>query len=105
MPLSCNELIRTRAFRRALAFSIGIGGPAVAGLYFHQSGGLLVGVVTAIMFGFADDEGPLSRRFTALGRAAAGIALGGAMGHLVGGYKPVFWMAFVIGAFGAAWLN
>jgi uncharacterized membrane protein YccC len=103
--LSFSELVQTRAFRRAVAFSIGIGGPAVAGLYFHQSGGLLVGVVTAVMFGFADDEGPLSQRFTALGRAAAGVALGGAIGHVIGGYGPLFWVVFMLGAFSAAWLN
>ena len=70
-----------------------------------SSGGMLLGVITAIMFSFADEEGPLTRRFTALGRSAAGIALGGIMGHLLGGYGAVFWLLFVAAAFGAAWLN
>lgn len=99
------EFIRSRVCRRAVAFVIGIGVPAAAGLWLQQSGGLLVGVVTAMMFSFADDEGPLSRRFTALSRTAGGIAVGGAVGHLLGGYTPLFWLLFVCGAFGAAWLN
>jgi hypothetical protein len=61
--------------------------------------------ITAIMFSFADEEGPLTRRFTPLGRSAAGIALGGITGHLLGGYDAVFWLLFVTAAFGAAWLN
>jgi hypothetical protein len=99
------DLIQSRAFRRAVAFSIGTGVPAIFGLWLHQPGGLLVGVITAMTFAFADDEGPLSRRFISLGRAAAGVVLGGAIGHLLGGYGPVFWVLFVVSAFGAAWLN
>jgi uncharacterized membrane protein YccC len=103
-PLN-SELVQSRAFRRAVAFVVGIGVPALAALWFRQSGGMLLGVITAIMFSFADEEGPLTKRFTALGRSAAGIALGGAIGHLLGGYDWAFWLLFVAGAFGAAWLN
>jgi hypothetical protein len=99
------ELLQSRAFRRALAFMIGVGVAAGAGVWLRQSGGLLVGVITAMMFSFADDEGSLARRFTALGRTAAGIAIGGAIGHMLGGYGPLFWILFVGGAFAAAWLN
>jgi hypothetical protein len=100
-----SELVQSRAFRRAVAFVIGIGVPALAALWFRQPGGMLLGAITAIMFSFADEEGPLTKRFTALGRSAGGIALGGAIGHLLGGYDWAFWMLFVAGAFGAAWLN
>jgi uncharacterized membrane protein YccC len=79
--------------------------PAVVGLWLRQPGGLLVGVVTAMLFSFADDEGTLARRFTALGRTAAGVTLGGAVGHILGAYDLLFWILFVVGAFGAAWLN
>jgi uncharacterized membrane protein YccC len=103
-PLN-SELVRSRAFRRAVAFVIAIAVPALAALWLKQSAGMLLGVVTAIMFSFADEEGPLTRRFTPLARSAAGIALGGVMGHLLGGYDAVFWLLFVTAAFGAAWLN
>lgn len=100
-----SRLVQSRAFRRAVAFVIGTAAPALAGLWLGQENGLLLGVITAMMFSFADDEGPLARRFTALGRAAAGIALGSAVGYLLGGYHLLFWLLFVAGAFAAAWLN
>jgi hypothetical protein len=103
--LSSTDLIQSRAFRRALLFVIGIGAPALAAIWLRESNGLLLGVITALMFGFADDEGSLARRLTALGRSAAGMAIGGAVGHLLGGYGPLFWLLFVGAAFGAAWLN
>ena len=71
---------------------MGVGLPALMALWLRQPGGMLLGVITAIMFSFADDEGPLARRFTALGRSAGGIALGGAVGHLLGGYGVLFWL-------------
>jgi hypothetical protein len=96
--------VQSRTFRRAVAFVMAIGITALAALWFRNAGGVLLGVITAMMFSFADEQGPLINRFTALGRAAAGIALGGAMGHLFEG-GPVFWVLFVAGAFIAAWLN
>ena len=107
MPVefSISELIRSRAFRRAVSFLIGIGVPAVVCLWLRLSDGLLLAVITALMFSFADDEGPLVNRFIALGRSAAGIALGSAGGYLLGGYTPLFWVLFIAAAFAAAWLN
>ena len=99
------DLIRSRAFRRAVSFIIGIGVPAAVCLWLRLSDGLLLAVITALMFSFADDEGPLINRFIALGRSAAGIALGAAGGYLLGGYTPLFWVFFVAAAFAAAWLN
>ena len=99
------DLIRSRAFRRAVSFVIGIGIPAAVCLWLRLSDGLLLAVITALMFSFADDEGPLVNRFVALGRSAAGIALGSAGGYLLSGYTPLFWVFFVTAAFGAAWLN
>ncbi|MEW6452318.1 MAG: hypothetical protein AB1490_16790, partial [Pseudomonadota bacterium] len=78
------DLIRSRAFRRAMSFVIGIGIPAAVCLWLRLSDGLLLAVITALMFSFADDEGPLLNRFVALGRSAGGIALGAAGGHLLG---------------------
>jgi hypothetical protein len=97
--------VQSRTFRRAVAFVMAFGITALAALWFRNAGGVLLGVITAMMFSFADEQGPLIRRFTALGRAAAGIALGGAVGYLLAGYGPVFWVLFVAGAFIAAWLN
>ena len=107
MPVefSIHELIRSRAFRRAVSFVIGIGIPAAVCLWLRLSDGLLLAVITALMFSFADDEGPLINRFIALGRSAAGIALGAAGGYLLGGYSPLFWLLFIVAAFAAAWLN
>jgi hypothetical protein len=104
-PAALASLIRTRAFRRAVAFFIGIGVPALTGLWLHQSGALLLGVVAALMFSFADEEGPLTRRLLALGQIATGMTVGGAVGWALGHYGPVFWVLFVSGALAAAWLN
>src|SRR3979409_810439 len=90
--------VQSRTFRRAVAFVMAIGITALAALWFRNAGGVLLGVITATMFSFADEQGPLIRRFTTRGRAAAGVALGGAVGHLLAGYGPAFWVLFVAGA-------
>ena len=92
---SIPDLIRSRAFRRAVSFVIGIGVPAAVCLWLRLSDGLLLAVITALMFSFGDDEGPLVNRFIALGRSATGIALGAAGGYLLGGYTPLFWVLSV----------
>jgi hypothetical protein len=93
------------AVRRAILLLLATGLPICAGVWLEQPGGALIGCVCGLLFSFADDEGPLSKRFTILGMAAAAIALGGGAGVLMRGFPWPLWVLFAALTFAAGMAN
>lgn len=95
--------------RRAVIFFLDIGVPLVVGAALGEGRAALLGAVTGLLFSFADANGPLSARFLLLAMAAGGVTVGALLGQvfgqMLGGYSPVFWVAFAAVAFAAGCLS
>ena len=89
------------AARRSEQYLVANGGPLCAGVAGGVPAGALLGAVTGLILSFADDEGPLSRRFAILAMNAAAIGLGGIAGVLLHGFPWPVWVLFVALTFGA----
>jgi len=89
------------AVRRSLLFLVAIGAPLCAGVAGGSPAGGLLGAVTGLLLSFADDEGPLSRRFAILALNAGALGLGGICGALLHGFPWPVWVLFVALTFGA----
>lgn len=88
------------ALRRSLLFLAAIGGPLCIGVWAGSPAGALLGSVTGLLLSFADDEGPLGRRFAILAMNVAALGVGGALGTVLHGFPAPVWILFVLLTFG-----
>jgi hypothetical protein len=72
--------IRAAHVRRGAIFLVNIGVPLLAGAATGQSQAALAAVIVGMLFGFADNDGPLLGRLRLLALDAGSIAVGGALG-------------------------
>jgi hypothetical protein len=91
--------------RRGILFLVAIGAPIGVGAWLHQPAGALLGCVCGLLFSFADDDGPLSRRYFILAMAAAAIALGAVVGFQLRGFPPPLWILFAAMTFATGMAN
>jgi hypothetical protein len=84
------------AVRRSALFLAAIGGPLCIGVATRSPAGALLGSVCGLLLSFADDDGPLVRRFAIFGMTVAGLGLGGIAGLLLRGFPWPVWVLFVL---------
>ena len=81
--------------RRGALFLVNIGVPLLFGAISGQSQAALAAVIVGMLFGFADNDGPLSSRVRLLFLDAGCIAAGGLIGFLSRNNAAVLWPVFV----------
>jgi hypothetical protein len=81
--------------RRGALFLINIGTPLLVGAISGQSLAALAAVIVGMLFGFADNDGPLLSRLRLLVLDAGCIAAGGVLGYLSRSNAAVLWPLFV----------
>jgi hypothetical protein len=89
------------ALRRSLLFLAAIGGPLCIGVRAGAPAGALLGSVAGLLLSFADDEGPLVRRFIILAMNVAALGVGGVLGIVLHGFPWPVWVLFVLATFTA----
>ncbi len=90
--------------RRMVLFAVNIGFAVITAAVLAEWRMVLAGAMIAMVASFADDDGLLPARLATLALVAAGMAVGGVAGHLLGGYSTRFWPLFLAAAFAAGWL-
>jgi hypothetical protein len=81
--------------RRGLLFLVNIGIPLLVGAVRGQSQAALAAVVVGMLFGFADNDGPLLSRLRLLVLDAGCIVAGGLVGYFSREHTAMLWPAFV----------
>jgi len=81
--------------RRGAIFLVNIGVPLIVGAASGQSQAALAAVIAGMLFGFADNDGPLLSRLRLLMLDAGCIIAGGFLGYLCRGHNAVLWPLFV----------
>jgi uncharacterized membrane protein YccC len=81
--------------RRGALFLVNIGTPLLVGVIFGQSQAALAATVVGMLFGFADNDGPLSGRLRLLLLDAGCLAAGGILGYYSRSSAAVLWPMFV----------
>jgi uncharacterized membrane protein YccC len=81
--------------RRGALFLVNIGVPLLVGAINGQSQAALAVVIVGMLFGFADNDGPLSSRLRLLVLDAGCITAGGLVGYLCRSDAAVLWPMFV----------
>jgi uncharacterized membrane protein YccC len=81
--------------RRGALFLINIGTPLLVGVIFGQSQAALAATVVGMLFGFADNDGPLSSRLRLLLLDAGCLAAGGILGYFSRSNTVVLWPVFL----------
>ena len=87
--------IETAHIRRGTLFLVNLGVPLIVGAARGQSSAALAAVVVGMLFGFADNDGPLASRLRLLLVDAGCIAAGGMLGYLSRDNALVLWPLFV----------
>jgi hypothetical protein len=82
--------------RRGALFFVNIGVPLVVGAARNEAAAALAAVIVGMLFGFADNDGPLPGRLRLLLMDAGAIAAGGFVGYLVRGHAALEWPAFIV---------
>lgn len=86
----------TGHLRRGLLFLINIGVPMIVGAINGQSTVALAAVVLGMLFGFADNDGPLWKRLRLLLHDAAAIAVGATLGYFSRNEAALLWPIFIV---------
>ena len=81
--------------RRGAIFFVNIGVPLLVGAATGQSQAALAAVVVGMLFGFADNDGPLRGRLRLLLLDAGCIAGGALIGYLLRDNAAALWPAFI----------
>lgn len=82
--------------RRGALFLVSIGAPLVYALLASQPQEAVLGAVVGMLLAFADDDGPLTQRFSILCLDAVAIAAGGVVGYGVKDIPELRWAIFVV---------
>ena len=85
--------------RRGEIFLVNVGAPLLVGAWRGESQSALAAVIIGMLFGFADNEGPLLARLRLLGMDAACITAGALAGFFSRGDAAVLWPLFVATTF------
>jgi F0F1-type ATP synthase assembly protein I len=86
----------TGHLRRGLLFLANIGVPLIVGAINGQSMPALAAVVIGMLFGFADNDGPLWKRLRLLLHDAAAIAIGATIGYFSRDEPALAWPVFIV---------
>jgi hypothetical protein len=87
--------IDSAAVRRGAIFLVNIGVPLLVGAITGQSQAALAAVIVGMLFGFADNDGPLLGRLRLLLLDAGCITAGGLIGYFSRSDAAVLWPLFI----------